>query len=528
MSPSDFNPAILLTAAKWAVITLGVVHIFIAFGLSMLAAKLRHGCGWLAWIPLINHFLMCRVAGVSMVIGLFTFIPGVHLFIFAYLGAAMAKRAGHSAWLGAAFGVPVFGALVPLILATGPAPASSVPADAPPARPPLATALINLGGLAAVIGLTIAGFVMASRMTKADLPSVEKAVAALPPRVAGTLTEFPIDSGTDDLAQPSRVVTQGFAVPREGQAPERGAITDEQLPPWLPAQSLPAVAENATAAEYTTASARVSVVALAMRPETRHVLPAPTPQQLAELSPEATVTGVELKSPANVTYRGYRVSSPTGSFYALQREDLTTAVLITAQDVISAVVAERLARNVGNGQGLLEQPEYRRSFSQLPPSPPNGALKHLQTFTSRDIAGFAAELEKAATEPGMDPEIASLLPMVRSLAPETCTVAMYALGGGDTESALFAGIAGYSSVSNAWAALQAVRTLQALVPPGLPFTVKGIEVGDASGFAVDANDGTVTFGAILLRRGASLALIAGPNTTSQDLRVWAENYVQAR
>lgn len=528
MPTSDFNPAVLLSAAKWAAVVYLCVHVFTAFGVSLLAAKLRHSGGWLAWVPLLNHFLMCRVAGAPLLLGLLTFIPGVHLFVFAYLGAAMARRAGHSGIIGAAFGVPVFGAFVPLILATGPVPASALPADAPPARPPLQTALLNLGGFAAVLGLAAGGLMLASRMTRAEVPTVAQAAAVLPARVAGTMKEFPIDSGEAQPAQPTRVVTQGFDAATTGEKNAGGAIAGNQLPPWLKPEQLPAVAESATAAEYVTpgAAARVNVVTLALRDDSG-VLKPPTRQQLAQLSPEATVTGVELQSAESGTYRGYRVQSPSTSYYAVQREGTRNAIIISAADTAAKVVADRLARKIGNGQGLLEYDEYRGSFGQLPAAQPGMVLQRMQTFTQTDIAMLTARIEhSASTESSADPQVAQMLPLLRTLAPTSCSIAAYSDGG--RTNVFFAGVAGYASSSNAWMAMQALRTAQAMIPGGLPISVSPIDVGDASGFAVDVSEGGEPGGAIILRRGASIAVLAGSGTTSSGLLSWAENYVQGR
>jgi hypothetical protein len=68
--------------------------------------------------------------------------------------------------------------------------------------------------------------------------------------------------------------------------------------------------------------------------------------------------------------------------------------------------------------------------------------------------------------------------------------------------------------------------MQAFIPPGLPVTVTTIDVGGSTAFAIDAVDEGKPFGGILLRRGSSIAVLTGMNTTSQALLPWAENYAR--
>jgi hypothetical protein len=529
--PADLNLPALLNYFKWAVIAYGLFYVLMVFGLSLLAARVRQRSAWLAWFPVLNFYLMCRLANASLLLILPALIPGLNFLVFAYLGAGMAKRVGRSSFLGALFGIPVLGNIVPLLLGAG-GRAAAEQAEPPPVRPPLVTALIHAGVALGVVVLTGAGFMAASRLSRTATPTAQQATATLPERMAGTLTEFPIDTGTDNPARPTQVVSESYASPTEGASRGSSQISSRQLPPWIAPTTLPGLAENATAAEYVTANsaAKVSVVTLALRPNHHGELALPTREQLAEIAPDATVTGLELSTPDNVTYRGFRVSSALGVYYALRRGDTNTAILITAQEAISMAVAERLARKVGNGQGLLEDEQYLSSFSRLPAAPPGTSLQLVRTITESDIATAVAQMDAAMATKGQDPEMAQfaqLIPLAKAVVPRSISIVGFAADQ-DSPDGFFAGVAGYSSGSNAWTAVQTLRTMQAFLPPGLPVTVTTIDVGGSTALAIDGTDSGKPFGAILLRRGSSIAVLAGSSTTSQSLRPWAESYSSTR
>jgi len=527
--PPDFNPVALLNFAKWAVIAYALFYAVMAFGLSLLGARVSQRSTWLAWIPGLNYWLMCRLGGASPLLILPALIPVLNFLVFAYLGAGMAKRVGRSGALGALFGVPVLGNLLPLLLAASPRTAAEQAAPTP-ARPPLVTALIHAGVGGTCLVLVAAGFMTASRMSRTAAPTAAQATATLPERLAGTFTEFPVDTATDNPARPTQLVSESYAEPAGDESLGPGQISTQQLPPWIAPAALPALAENATSAEYITANAgaKVNVVTLAMRDTHNGELALPTRQQLDEIAPDATVTGLELSTPENVTYRGFRVSTALAVYYALRRGDTNTAILISAQEAAGMAVAERLARNVGNGQGLLEDEQYRGSFSRLPPAPPGTSLQMMRTITEADITAAVAKVDANMAASGQDPEMAKfaeLLPLARAVVPRSISTAMYAAS---TEAAdgYIVGVAGYSSGSNAWTAMQALRAMQAFLPPGLPVRVTTIDVAGSTAFAIDAVDEGKSFGGILLRRGSSIAALTGMNKTSQALLPWAESYAR--
>lgn len=222
---------LIMNIGKWLGISLGLLYIIAAFGISMLAARLRHPHAWIAWIPVVNLYLLCRLAKVSPLFILFAIVPVLNLFILAYLGSCIAPRTGKSAVLGAILGFPVLGTFIPLLLATGnniePLPEGAKA----PSTSPIVYALINAGVAAGLIILAGVGIKMANKMTERVTPTAEQAAATLPKRIAGTLTEFPVDTNTDDPARPVNVMTVGFASGNAAESVSPVGLQSSQLPP---------------------------------------------------------------------------------------------------------------------------------------------------------------------------------------------------------------------------------------------------------------------------------------------------------
>ncbi len=537
---------LIMNIGKWLGISLGLLYIVAAFGISMLAARLRHPHAWIAWIPVANLYLLCRLAKVSPLFILFAIVPVLNLFILAYLGTCIAPRVGKSAVLGAILGFPILGAFIPLLLATGnniePLPEGAKA----PSTSPIVYALINAGVAAGLIILAGVGIKMANKMTERVTPTAEQAAATLPKRMAGTLTEFPIDTNTDDPARPVNVMTVGFASGNAAESVSPVGLQSSQLPPWIDPSSLPTMAESAMSADYHSdkSSAQVSVVTLAMRDNATSTLTPPSQTALNELGQNTKVSGVELQSASGVKYQGYHVSTPTSSYYALQQAENQTAIIISANDAAGVEIAERLASNIGNGNGLLEFEQYRNSFGQMPSTPTGSSMAFLKSFTEDDIAlmvrQFDQGLNQARAEGEVDPQIASLIDMARAIVPSNVSVAYYTTS--SPQKLYGAAVAGYSSSTISWTALQTLGVLQSVIPGQIPaeiaadlpfdYTLNPIQVGEASGYIFDAKSKESTNaefpvhgGVILLRQGASIVLLGEAGSTSEALLSWAENYV---
>jgi len=528
---------------KWIVLGCGLLYILAVFGLSLIAARLHDSQGWMSWFPVINLILVCRLAGSNVLWALPAVIPVIHIFIFGYLGARMARRLGTSGLLGSLFGVPVLGAFVPLLLATS---GTSLPVpEGRKTRPMPVTALID-GAVAVVfVAVAIFAFKAADRLTQAQVPDANTVAAILPAPVAGTLSLFPIDTATGNPAVPTHVSTVTFAAAGSAANPlqetQEAQMQQSQLPPWIEVESLSATADSAVSAVYRASGqgAGVNVVSLNLRESQQGFAP-PTSAQLTELGPETKLSGVELQSTDGTTYRGYRVSSPDSTYYMLQAVEATAAILISANDHESAEVADRLAANVGNGEGLLHSEEYRTVFYGLPQAPAGTNMIFSQSLTESDIASYVAEFDRGLGELSEEDraeigaelggaDFESLVNLARSALPSMLSYSVYASP--DEEQFYMAGVAGYASASKSWTVLQTVysfRFLLDLIPADeATFSIREVEFGDSTGYALDFSDGIQTSGGILLRDGSLLVAFGLVGQTTTELHPWVQEFVNS-
>ncbi len=528
----------LLAAAKWAVIIYLIAYALRAFGLSLLGAHFKQRSTWTAWLPVLNNYLVCRLAKTSPALMIPALIPLLSVLADAYLGLRMAKAAGKNSFLGLLYGVPVFGNAVPLLLGLGAAATEEQKDDT--AQTPFVSALIHASVVCGIVlGMGVSVFAL-GWMTRAKGPqSAEKVAAGLPRQIAGTLTEFPIDTATEKRAQPSGVVTQFFGSDTKPTANEN--ITKEKLPPWIAPDALPAAAKSAVAAEYTTGEDKVSVnvVSLDLRGNTSDALAQPSAEQIAEFAPGATVSGIELKSAKNESYLGYRVSSPDASYYALQKTGTSSAVLISAINAASTEVAARLAANIGAGNGLLDDEGYREVFAAVPPPPDASAQpKEMHSFTEADISRYIAVVDQAATSQEVPNELRALYPVLRQVVPRTVTVSSYESLGGNVAYVAF--VANFPSSAKAWASYQVLDGLKAtalaMIPGDAPFDYEfeTIDIGGSPAMRFSGIERTEETGAsvsaVLLRRGGSIVVMLTLNNgkTVIDVKPWAESFAGSR
>ncbi len=552
------NPLALLNYALWAGVIYVISYMVLAFGLSLLGARVRQRSTWLAWIPLFNFYLMCRLAQVSALLIFPLLIPLLNLLVFAYLGARIAKRFGRSPALGALFGVPVLGNAIPLVLGLSRKTEAEQAAPAP-ANPPLVSALIHAGVVCTIVILPPGIWTVAHHFSRATAPaaSVQQAAAALPPRIAGTMVEFPVDSAPTDRALPSDLTTTAISLPEPGEKP-RTAVSSSMLPPWMKPEAVAAYAESATTANYNTirTTNSIAVVNLALRPGATEPAP-PTAKELAAIDPAATSTPVELKSANNVTYRGYRVNAPDSVYYSLHREDTNSLMLIsTTNDAGNVAVANRLASNIGNGGGLLEDEAGRSGVALVPAAPSGTKLVRMETATTAQIDLITArlnddkvmaELESKENEKEGTKGMAKVfIPIFRAMMPKSYTLAAFATPAKDRirEEDYAAAVAGFASNSDAWTALQATRALVEVFTPfaggDLHIEVRNVEIEGHSGIVIDTSQDEVkqgdrrikdagSFSAFVLRQDNYLLGFGSFNSVnSTELRPWVENYFKAR
>ncbi len=132
-----------------------VFYVFNAICLMLLAKKTETPNGWMAWVPILNIYLMCKVAGKSGLWMIWFFIPIVNIIAFpiitVLLWVGIAQRVGRSGWWGILMLFPILNLIMMGILAfsktrvpamVGPGPAiSPLPAvtQAPASQYPIPT-----------------------------------------------------------------------------------------------------------------------------------------------------------------------------------------------------------------------------------------------------------------------------------------------------------------------------------------------------------------------------------------------------
>ncbi|MBE0429486.1 MAG: hypothetical protein IBX61_06395 [Thermoleophilia bacterium] len=101
----------------FAVVIWLAVYIYLAFCLMTIAGKLGVPNGWLAFIPIANVYLMCRMVPISGWYLLLVFVPIVNVIFAVYLWWKIAERRERPGWYGILMLVPIANLIIPGVLA---------------------------------------------------------------------------------------------------------------------------------------------------------------------------------------------------------------------------------------------------------------------------------------------------------------------------------------------------------------------------------------------------------------------------
>lgn len=99
------------------VIIFVIFYVYIAYSLQVIADKTNTENSWFAWVPILNLYLMCKIADKPGWWLILFFIPLVNIVIFIIVGMAIAQKRGKPSWLGIVWIIPVVGLIVPGYLA---------------------------------------------------------------------------------------------------------------------------------------------------------------------------------------------------------------------------------------------------------------------------------------------------------------------------------------------------------------------------------------------------------------------------
>ena len=106
---------IWLVVASWIISI--AIYVYLAICLQTIARKTGTEHGWLAWIPIANAYLMCKVAGKPGWWLLLFFIPIVNIVIMVIVWMGIAEARDKKGWLGILMIVPIANLVIPGYLA---------------------------------------------------------------------------------------------------------------------------------------------------------------------------------------------------------------------------------------------------------------------------------------------------------------------------------------------------------------------------------------------------------------------------
>ena len=247
---------------------------------------------------------------------------------------------------------------------------------------------------------------------------------AVPERAAGTMTEFPVDSDSEAPATPASVETEalgGETIAKPDQA------SQTKLPPGVTRTSLAKGATSMTSSTYQpkkktqpdvrpSSIENVYICVLTLMPNQQTF-----GDGLASTIVEETggqKTAVKVESSTGFVYAGSKIRSPDGNVYVLNKQGADILILIYSSDPNPTVI-DRLAQNVGNGQGLIDYPELKDSLWTLPASIPAGlTLVEINTLSQ-------AQIENSIVGGQTNDDAREIVSKMRSFIPNRLTGAKY-------------------------------------------------------------------------------------------------------
>lgn len=524
------------------------LYIYVGIVLTLLAVKSNTRNAWLAWIPIANAFLLCVIARRSMATFILLLIPLVNLIAGVVLWMSVAENRGKPSWTGALVFIPIVGFLIPFYLIAGPKTdpddsATPLPRNCPAcgaaAQPsdvfcgecggPLQPAPISAGTtrrtsalrLAAIGSVLVAVFLGGSGVlgwtamgSMLVYTPPNRVAAAIPKRLAGVMKEFPIDTEKESPARPDAVVAETFS---SGGGSSR--VPASWLPKGVDRSKLPARAKSLTAATYRRKKADKPVAVTVLEPQPGVGNLGKTMGSEVSEAVGGKTTGISVDSSAGQTYTGVRVESSTVEVYVLQRQDNGTTIIVYAPDPSVFDTADRLAQNVGNGDGLVEGDSSTEPGDPvsplflLPADLPSGLeLVSVQSLSADDVIG-QEDLEKAESAAASDEQLRRSLALFKMLLPESWTVAEYRDGAGKEWKA---GILDYGDSRRAWFAHQFFRTMLSAMD------MEAVTVRDVEGRVGKAG----SMSSLIFGKGPYIAIVDSPEGTERERIVEFGNGMQ--
>jgi len=532
-----------------------LLYLYVSITLMIIARKSNTRNAGLAWIPIVNLFLMCQIARRPGWWVLLLLIPVVNLFVTALLWMSIAEMRDKPLWTGALMLVPVLNLLILVYLAAGKKTApgtSSEPRGCPrcgtlaagtdpfcgrcgQTMPAAAIVRMPMGKMtlvASVMVVLVMGVVggtgwLAFGSAMAYSPPQRRA-PEMPQRMAGTLKEFPIDTKTSSPARPGSVITQDFQ--QGGTKSSSQQLPQKWLPPGLDREYLRSRANAMTSVTYRPQASASSTGSSTNTANSKgaagsadqiyvHVLDKPSNkpgegEEIANNIAQATRgerTGVGVNNPGGDVYAGSRIHTPQIIVFVLDKENANILIIIYAPTPATQEVAERLAANVGNGEGLNEYPEVRNSLWTLPQRPQDDlVLQEVNTLTRDDL--FSREDAKSSGDSKTDQEAQKMVNAASLFIPERFTTARYSDGSQREWNAL---VCDFGSTRWAWNTWMFLRWTA-----GLGMQSTSVLGGDS------LYTNTEGQGILIFQKGPYLVVLRGPSGAPQERLVGLANKFQ--
>jgi len=95
------------------------LYVLVSFCLHIIARKTDTSSAWLAWIPIVNLYLLCTIAGQSGWWFFLFFIPIVNIIVYIYIWMNIAETCNRPTWLGIFMIIPGVNLVILGVLAFG-------------------------------------------------------------------------------------------------------------------------------------------------------------------------------------------------------------------------------------------------------------------------------------------------------------------------------------------------------------------------------------------------------------------------
>ena len=94
-----------------------LTYVYLGLTLHFIANKTGTQDAWMAWVPILNVYLMCRIAGKPGWWVVLFFIPIVNIIMSVLVWMGIAEARNKPAWLGVLMLVPIANLVIPAHLA---------------------------------------------------------------------------------------------------------------------------------------------------------------------------------------------------------------------------------------------------------------------------------------------------------------------------------------------------------------------------------------------------------------------------